>query len=208
MSKETQVTEAESNQTEAVSSAKEESAVKMRWYVVQAQSNYEKRVQAAIREKTLIQNLEHLVEEVLIPVEEVIEVRKGKKVKSERKFFPSYVLVRCQMTDDVWHLINSISHVTGFVGAAKGMKPIPISNKEAERILKQVTEGVEKPRPVINIEVGESIKVTDGAFANFQGVVEAIDEEKAKLRVSVSIFGRATPIELEFTQVEKLAEEE
>lgn len=202
MSKETQVVEVEATQTEATK------ASKMRWYVAQSQSNYEKRVQAAIREKALIQGLQHLIEEVLIPTEEVIEVRKGKKVKSERKFFPSYVLVRCEMTDDVWHLINSISYVTGFVGAAKGMKPIPISNKEAERILKQVTEGVEKPRPVINIEVGENIKVTDGAFANFQGVVESIDEEKAKLRVSVSIFGRATPIELEFTQVEKLAEEE
>lgn len=205
MSKETQVVEVEATQTEANEATK---ASKMRWYVAQSQSNYEKRVQAAIREKALIQGLQHLIEEVLIPTEEVIEVRKGKKVKSERKFFPSYVLVRCEMTDDVWHLINSISYVTGFVGAAKGMKPIPISNKEAERILKQVTEGVEKPRPVINIEVGENIKVTDGAFANFQGVVESIDEEKAKLRVSVSIFGRATPIELEFTQVEKLAEEE
>lgn len=207
MSKETQVVEAEATQAEATE-AKTEKATKVRWYVAQSQSNYEKRVQAAIREKALIQGLEHLVEEVLIPTEEVVEVRKGKKVKSERKFFPSYVLVRCQMTDDVWHLINSISYVTGFVGAAKGMKPIPISNREAERILKQVTDGVEKPRPVINIEVGENIKVTDGAFANFQGVVEAIDEEKAKLRVSVSIFGRATPIDLEFTQVEKISEED
>lgn len=175
-----------------------------RWYVVQSQSNYEKRVQSAIKEQALMTGLDKFVEEVLIPVEEVFEVKKGVKTRSERKFFPGYVLVKAVMTDDVWHLIKGTTHVTGFVGAESGRKPLPISNAEAERILKQVEEGIEAPRPVANFDVGEEIRVLDGPFATFQGMVEEIDEEKAKIKVSVSIFGRATPIELDFVQVEKV----
>lgn len=175
----------------------------MRWYVVQSQSNYEKRVQAAIREQALIQELDDEIEEVLIPTEEVVEVKKGIKSQSERKLFPGYVLVKCNMTDEIWHLIKGISKVTGFVGANKGNKPLPISETEAKRILQQMEEGVEKPRPLIAFEVGEEIRVVDGPFQSFQGVVEEIDEDRSRLKVSVSIFGRATPIDLDYSQVEK-----
>lgn len=175
-----------------------------RWYVVQSQSNYEKRVQSAIKEQALMTGLDKFIEEVLIPVEEVIEVKKGVKTRSERKFFPGYVLVKAVMNDEVWHLLKNTTNVTGFVGAESGRKPLPISNAEAERILKQMEEGIEAPRPVANFDVGEEIRVLDGPFATFQGMVEEIDEEKGKLKVSVSIFGRATPIELDFVQVEKV----
>ena len=176
---------------------------KFRWYVVQSQTNYEKRVQHHIREQAILQGLEKYIDEVVIPTEQVVEVKKGKKTTSERKFFPGYVLVKANLTDDVWHLIKGINHVTGFVGAGRGAKPLPISQTEADRILNQMEEGVEKPRPVANFEVGEEIRVNDGPFASFQGVVEEIDEERSKLKVSVSIFGRETPIELDFVQVEK-----
>lgn len=190
---------------EAPVEAKPVKAVKgARWYVVQTQSNYEKRVQTAIKEQSLMTGLDKFIEEVLIPVEEVVEVKKGQKTKSERKFFPGYVLVKVNMTDEVWHLIRGTSHVTGFIGVERGRKPLPISQKEADRILKQIQDGVDKPRPVVNFEIGEDIRVTDGPFASFQGVVEGIDEEKSKIKVSVSIFGRATPIELDFVQVEKV----
>lgn len=177
--------------------------LKMRWYVVQTLSNYEKRVQHLLREQVMLQHKEEFIEEVLIPTEQVVEVKKGQKTNAERKFFPGYVLIKCAMTDDVWHLIKNIPHVTGFVGADKGSKPLPISKKEAERILHQMEEGAEKPRSVVTFDVGEDIRVIDGPFNGFQGIVEEIDEEKSRLKVSVSIFGRATPIELEFTQVEK-----
>jgi transcriptional antiterminator NusG len=186
-----------------MSEAAAKKEVKFKWYVVQSQTNYEKRVQHHIKEQSMLQSLDALIQEVVIPTEQVVEVKKGQKKTTERKFFPGYVLVKAQMTDEVWHLIKNINHVTGFVGANRGMKPMPITNSEAERILKQMEEGVEEARPVIDFEVGEEIRVIDGPFASFQGMVEAIDEEKAKLKVSVSIFGRATPIELEFTQVEK-----
>lgn len=174
-----------------------------RWYVVQTYSNYEKRVQAAVKEQIILQNLGSKVEKVLIPTEEVVEVKKGEKKKSERKFFPGYVLIYADMTDEVWHMVNNVPKVTGFVGSNKGSKPLPISEKEAMLILKQMEEGVERPRSSINIDVGESVRVTDGPFASFQGVVEEIDVEKSKLKVSVSIFGRPTPIELDFGQVER-----
>jgi transcription termination/antitermination protein NusG len=176
----------------------------MKWYVVQTQSNYEKRVHAAIKEQVLLQGFQKEVSEVLIPTEEVVEVKKGVKSTSERKFFPGYVLVKANMTDEVWHMIKNIPRVTGFVGANKGNRPLPISDKEAERILKQITEGVEKPRPNVSFDVGEAVRVTEGPFASFQGTVEEIDEAKGRLKVSVSIFGRATPIDLEFGQVEKV----
>ena len=174
-----------------------------KWYVVQTASNYEKRVQTLIREAILLQGMQRFVEDVLIPMEPIIEVKKGQKVSSERKFFPGYVLLKCNMTDDVWHLVRHTPHVTAFMGAEHGRKPYPISQKEAERILNQMTHGAEKPRSLLKFEVGENVRVTDGPFANFTGVVDTVDEDKTRLTVSVSIFGRATPIELDFNQVEK-----
>lgn len=175
-----------------------------RWYVVQTQTNYEKRVQHHINEQTVLNKLEKLVEDVVIPVEQVVEVKNGKKKTSERKFFPGYVLLHANLTDELWHVIKSINHVSGFLGAERGKKPLPISDAEAERMLKQMEDGVEDAKAVLNIDIGEEVRVIDGPFASFQGSVEAIDHEKSKLRVSVSIFGRATPLELDFTQVEKL----
>ena len=174
-----------------------------RWYVVQTASNYEKRVQMLIREQILLQGQQKFVEDVLIPMEPVVEVKKGQKVNTERKFFPGYVLIKANMTDDVWHLIRHTPHVTAFMGADRGRKPLPISNAEAERIMNQVTHGAEKPRSLVKFETGENVRVMEGPFANFQGIVETVDEEKERLTVSVSIFGRATPIELDFSQVEK-----
>jgi transcription termination/antitermination protein NusG len=174
-----------------------------RWYVVQSASNYEKRVQTLIREQILLQNLQRFVEDVLIPTEPVIEVKKGQKVSTDRKFFPGYVLIKCLLADEVWHVIRYTPHVTGFLGAEKGKKPFPISEAEAQRILNAMVHGAEKPKNVVQFEVGEEVRVKDGPFANFQGVVESIDEEKERLTVSVSIFGRATPIELDYNQVEK-----
>ena len=184
--------------------AKSGKASKYRWYVIQTQSNYEKRVQQALREQAAMRGVEDDLQEVLIPTEEVVEVKKGTKTTSERKFFPGYVLIKANMTDEVWHVIKSVPRVTMFVGAGRSHKPLPISEREAERILKQITDGVEKPRPLINFEVGEDVRVTEGPFASFQGVVEEIDEDKSRLKVSVSIFGRATPIDLDFAQVEKI----
>lgn len=174
-----------------------------RWYVVQTQSNYEKRVQSLIREQMVLQGQEDKIEEVLIPTEQVVEVKKGQKSQAERKFFPGYVLIKCVMTDEVWHLIKNIPHISKFIGAEGGRKPLPISNREADALLKQMEEGVEKPRSLVSFEVGEEVRVNDGPFATFQGVVEDVDAERERLTVAVSIFGRSTPIELEFTQVEK-----
>lgn len=175
-----------------------------KWYVVQTASNYEKRVQTLIREAILLQGMQRFVEDVLIPMEPVTEIKKGQKVQGERKFFPGYVLLKCNMTDNVWHLVRHTPHVTAFMGAEHGRKPFPISEKEAERILNQMTHGAEKPRSLLKFEVGENVRVTDGPFANFQGAVDNVDEDKTRLTVSVSIFGRATPIELDFNQVEKV----
>ena len=174
-----------------------------RWYVLHVYSGFEAKVAEAIREKAKKQGLEDRVEEILVPMEEVVEVRRGQKVNAERKFFPGYVLARLDMDDNVWHLIKNTPKVSGFLGAG-GNKPVPISEAEAQRILKQVQEGIERPRPSVIYDIGEEVKVTEGPFASFNGFVEKIDEEKAKLKVSVSIFGRATPVELEFSQVEKL----
>jgi len=195
---------AEAVVAETVAEAKPAKGKRARWYVIQTQSNYEKRVQSAIKEQAMMTGLDKAVEEVLIPVEEVVEIKKGAKTTSERKFFPGYILVKAIMTDEVWHLIKGTNHVTGFVGAERGRKPMPISNKEAEHILQQMQEGVERPRSLVTFEIGEEIRVVDGPFATFQGMVEEIDEEKSKVKVSVSIFGRATPIELDFVQVEKV----
>lgn len=172
-----------------------------RWYVVHAYSGSEKAVAAQIQEKAKKAGLEDKFEEVLVPTEEVVEVKRGQKVNTERKFFPGYVLVKMDMSDQVWHLVKDIPKVTGFLGANN--KPAPISEKEAQQILQQVQEGIEKPRPSVLFEVGENVRVIDGPFNSFSGVVEDVDEENAKLKVAVSIFGRSTPVELEYTQVEK-----
>ncbi len=174
----------------------------MRWYVVHAYSNFEGKVAEAIRERAAKQGLEDAFEEVLVPTEEVVEVRRGQKVNAERKFFPGYVLVKMDLTDQTWHLVKDTPKVTGFLGA-KG-KPLPITEREAQQILNQVQEGVERPRPSITFDVGEEVRVADGPFASFNGLVEEVDEERSRLKVSVSIFGRSTPVELEYTQVEKL----
>jgi transcriptional antiterminator NusG len=173
-----------------------------KWYIVHAYSNFEKKVAEAIREKAEATGLGDLFEEVLVPTEEVVEVRRGRKVASERKFFPGYVLVKMELTDETFHLIKNTPKVTGFLGSDN--KPMPITEAEATHILQQVQEGVERPKPSITFEIGEQVRVSDGPFASFNGLVEDVDEERARLKVAVSIFGRATPVELEYAQVEKL----
>ena len=173
-----------------------------RWYIVHAYSNFEKKVADSIREQSEAKGLGDLFEQVLVPTEEVVETRRGRKVTSERRFFPGYVLVKMQMTDEAYHLIKNTPKVTGFLGSDN--KPIPISEAEAGRILHQVQEGVERPRPSITFEIGEQVRVADGPFASFNGLVEEVDEERSRLKVAVSIFGRPTPVELEFGQVEKV----
>ncbi len=172
-----------------------------RWYVLHVYSGFENKVAEAIREKARKQGIEEKVEEIMVPTEEVMEVRRGQRVNAERKFFPGYVLAKLDLTDEIWHLVKDTPKVTGFLGADN--KPSPISEKEAERLIKQIQEGVDRPRPSITFDIGEEVKVADGPFASFNGVVEEIDEEKGRLKVSVSIFGRATPVELEYSQVEK-----
>ena len=173
-----------------------------RWYIVHVYSGFEKRVAEAIREKVDVMNMSHLIEDVSVPVEEVVELRRGRKVNSERKFFPGYVLVKAEMNEDAYHLVKNVPKVTGFLGA--GGKPAPISESETERILHQVQEGIERPRPSITFEIGEQVRVCDGPFTSFSGLVEDVDEERSRLKVAVSIFGRATPVELEYGQVEKV----
>jgi transcriptional antiterminator NusG len=172
-----------------------------RWYIVHAYSNFEKKVAESIEEAAKAKGLWDHFEQILVPTEKVIEVRRGRKVDSERKFFPGYVMVRANLTDDVFHLIKNTPKVTGFLGSDN--KPVPITDKEAEQILGQIQEGVERPKPSVSFEVGEQVRVSDGPFASFNGVVQEVDEERSRLKVEVSIFGRATPVELEFGQVEK-----
>ncbi len=174
----------------------------MRWYIVHAYSNFENKVVESIKEGARQKGLEHLFEEVLVPTEKVVEVRKGKKVDAERKFFPGYVLAKMQMTDEAFSLIKNTPKVTGFLGSDN--KPMPIPDAEAARILNQVQEGVDRPKPSVMFEVGENVRVSDGPFASFSGTVEEVDEERARLKVEVSIFGRATPVDLEYSQVEKV----
>jgi transcriptional antiterminator NusG len=174
-----------------------------KWYIVHAYSNFEKKVAESIREQAKNQGLEENFSEILVPTEDVVEIRRGRKVNAERKFFPGYVLVKMNLSDEAYHLIKNTPKVTGFLGS--GSKPMPVSEKEVQRIVGAIEEGVEKPKTVVLYEVGENVRVIDGPFASFNGSVEQVDEEKARLRVTVSIFGRATPVELEYAQVEKIA---
>jgi len=174
----------------------------MRWYVVHVYSNFERKVADAIREKAAQKGLEDAFEQILVPTEEVVEVRRGAKVNTERKFFPGYVLVKMDLTDESWHLVKNTPKVTGFLSSAG--RPVPISEREADRIMRQVQEGIERPKPSITYEVGEQVKVKEGPFESFTGTVEEVDEEKSRIKVAVSIFGRSTPVDLEYTQVEKV----
>lgn len=173
-----------------------------RWYVVHAYSGFEKRVAQSIEEQAAQADMKDLFERVLVPTEEVVEMRRGSKINSERKFFPGYVLVKMEMTERSWHLVKDTPKVTGFLGGQG--KPSPITEAEANRILNQVEEGVDRPKPSVTFEIGEHVRVCDGPFNSFNGNVEEVDEERARLKVSVSIFGRPTPVELEYGQVEKL----
>ncbi len=174
----------------------------MRWYVVHAYSGYEKRVAESLKERIQLQAMEDSFGEILVPTEEVVEVRDGKKRKSERKFYPGYVMVQMEMNDETWHLVKQTPRVMGFIGGTAD-KPAPITEREAEAILRRVQDGADKPAHKTIYEPGEVVRVTEGPFADFNGVVEGVDYEKSRIQVAVTIFGRATPVELEFTQVEK-----
>lgn len=173
-----------------------------RWYIAHVYSGFEKKVKESVREQAERKGLGDLIEEILVPSEEVVEVRRGKKVSAERKFFPGYVLIKMELNDETWSLVRNTAKVTGFLG--QGGKPQPIPDAEAERIMSQMQEGFEHPRMSVSFVSGERIRVTDGPFSTFEGVVEEVDDAKGRLKVSVSIFGRATPVELEYSQVEKV----
>ena len=176
--------------------------VTKRWYVVHVHSGFEKKVAQSIREQVRANDMEDLIEEILVPTEDVVEMRRGAKVNTERKFFPGYILVNMDMTNESWHLVQDQPKVASFLGG-KG-KPVAITEAEASRIIKQVAEGVDRPKPRVTFEIGEQVRVADGPFSSFNGYVEEVDEEKARLKVAVSIFGRSTPVDLEYSQVEKL----
>jgi transcription termination/antitermination protein NusG len=173
-----------------------------RWYIVQAYSNFEKKVAESIEEKAKQKGLSHLFEKIVVPTEKIVEIRRGRKVDAERKFFPGYVMVRANLTDEAFHLIKNTPKVTGFLGSDS--KPVPISDAEADRILVQIQEGVDRPKSAMSFEIGEQVRVSDGPFASFNGFVQEVDQERSRLKVEVSIFGRATPVDLEFSQVEKV----
>jgi len=191
--------------TDAAPETKVASNPRHKWYIVHAYSNFEKKVAQHIRDQAKQRGLVECFSEILVPTEDVVEIRRGRKVASERKFFPGYVLVKMELTDDAYHLVKDTPKVTGFLGAAGGTKPLPVSEREVQAIIGQVEEGVERPKPTIRFDIGETVKVIDGPFASFDGQVESVDEDAARLRVAVSIFGRPTPVDLEYSQVEKVA---
>ena len=172
-----------------------------RWYIVHVYSGFENKVATSIQEQVDLHSLDDDIQEIMVPTEEVVQIRRGQKINAERKFFPGYVLVKMELSNEAYHLIKDTPKVTGFLGT--GGNPSPISEAEAQRVMHQVQEGIERPKPSITFEVGEQVRVSDGPFASFNGMVEEVDEERARLKVSVSIFGRATPVELEYGQVEK-----
>jgi transcriptional antiterminator NusG len=173
-----------------------------KWYIVHTYSNFEKKVKEEILRQAKIQDLEDFVADVVVPTEEVLEVRRGQKVKAEHKFLPGYVLLNAKLTDEVYHLVKNVAKVTGFLG--QNNKPMPLRQGEVDRILNQSSESAEHPKSMISFEIGEQVRVADGPFTSFTGVVEEVDEDRSRLKVAVSIFGRATPVELEYTQVEKI----
>tara|TARA_B100000686_G_C16759274_1_gene957591 strand:+ start:1121 stop:1651 length:531 start_codon:yes stop_codon:yes gene_type:complete len=175
----------------------------LHWYILQVYSGYEKKVKDNLLAQIEKKGLKKNIEEILIPSEDVIEMKKGKKVNAERKFFPGYMLIRMIMDDEIWHIVRKLPKVNGFLGGKKG-EPIPVSQKEVDSIINQVKSGLDKPKPSVSFEIGEQVRVSDGPFSSFNGMVEEVDEEKARLKVSVSIFGRATPVNLDYSQVEKI----
>lgn len=176
-----------------------------RWYILHAHSGFEKKVAQSIKEQAIQKGLSELIEDVVVPTEEVTEIRRGKKMQAERKFFPGYVLVKMELQDATWHMVKNTPKVTGFLGGGKNGRPVPITEKEAEAIFNQVRDGVSPSKSSIIFEVGEQVKITEGPFDSFVGLIEGVDEEKQRVKVSVSIFGRSTPVDLEYGQVEKVA---
>lgn len=179
--------------------------LKPRWYIVHAYSNFEKKVAASIKEQAAMNDIDHLIEQMEVPTEEVVEVVRGRKRTREQRYFPGYVLMKAVLTDDIYHLVKNTPKVTGFLGADGGKKPLPVSEKEVQRILGEAEEAVDRPRPTITFEVGEQVRVNDGPFQSFEGSVEEVDEENGRVKVMVSIFGRATPVDLEYGQVDKVS---
>jgi len=180
----------------------DKAAMAKQWYIVHTYSGFEAKVKESLRQRAEAMGMAEVIEEILIPTEEVVEIRDGKKTKSTRKFFPGYVLVRMEMSDEAWHVVKNTPRVTGFVGT--GNRPVPLSDEEVDRIIKQVSVAAKKPKPKLEYRIGENVKIMDGPFSNFTGQVEEINEDRSTLKVMVTIFGRATPVELGFLQVERV----